>query len=123
MDHSKIIDTFDTYHWPIIKKDLLEVFKAFFRMDFRGFGCINQAQISLLLKKPDALEVKDFRPVSLIHSLPKLLAKAMATRLASDFRGLLVDIRARSSEDDACMKTSCWCNRPHGGSIAPRGRR
>jgi hypothetical protein len=55
---------------------------AFFIADHPGFFCINGALITLLPKKPEAMEPKDFRPISLIHSIPKLLAKLMANRLS-----------------------------------------
>jgi hypothetical protein len=54
---------------------------AFDSEDNRGFARLNQAYITLLPKKPGAVEVGDFRPVSLIHSIAKILSKAMAHRL------------------------------------------
>ena len=68
--------------WPIIKGDIMEAFQAFGRQDFRGLTSINCALISLFPKKPDALDVRDFRPISLIHGFPKLVAKVLALRLA-----------------------------------------
>ena len=44
---------------------------------------MNQALITLLPKSPDSSEVKDFRPISLIHSLANLVAKVCAYRLSS----------------------------------------
>jgi hypothetical protein len=38
--------------------------------------------VSLLPKHAEAVEVKDFRPISLIHSVAKLLAKVLSSRLA-----------------------------------------
>jgi len=46
------------------------------------FRLLNTAFITLLPNKADATQVKDFRPISLIHSFAKLVAKAMANRLA-----------------------------------------
>ena len=46
------------------------------------FRLLNTAFITLLPKKIDAVEVKDFRPISLIHSFAKLVTKLMANRLA-----------------------------------------
>uniref|UniRef100_A0A453BP67 Reverse transcriptase domain-containing protein n=1 Tax=Aegilops tauschii subsp. strangulata TaxID=200361 RepID=A0A453BP67_AEGTS len=45
---------------------------------------INQAFVTLLPKSPTALEVRDFRPISLIHSFPKLVAKVMSLRVAPE---------------------------------------
>ena len=46
------------------------------------FRLLNTAFITLLPKKVDAVEVKDFRPISLIHSFAKLVTKILANRLA-----------------------------------------
>jgi hypothetical protein len=43
---------------------------------------LNSAFITLLPKKDDALEVKDYRPISLIHSFAKLVAKLLANILS-----------------------------------------
>jgi len=43
---------------------------------------LNSAYITLLPKKADAAEVKDFRPISLIHSFAKLVTKLLVNRLA-----------------------------------------
>jgi hypothetical protein len=40
--------------------------------DGRGFGKLNRSLITLIPKRPDALEVGDFRPISLVHSFGKL---------------------------------------------------
>nr|GEV44811.1 RNA-directed DNA polymerase, eukaryota [Tanacetum cinerariifolium] len=51
------------------------------------FGC-NSSFIALIPKVPDANTVKDFRPISLIGSLYKIVAKILANRLV----GVLGDI-------------------------------
>jgi hypothetical protein len=73
---------FYTACWPIIKADVMEAFDTFWRGDSRGLHVANQALIALLPKRADAVEVKDFRPISLIHSVAKLMAKVHSSRLA-----------------------------------------
>jgi hypothetical protein len=68
--------------WNIIKGDLLMALDAIFRGHVFNFGCLNTSFITLLPKKTDAVEVKDFRPISLIHSFAKLVTKIMANQLA-----------------------------------------
>jgi hypothetical protein len=51
-------------------------------LDNRGFGAVKSALITLLPKSPRAEEVKDFRPVNLIHGVAKWVAKVIANRLA-----------------------------------------
>jgi len=43
---------------------------------------LNTAFISLLPKKLEATQVKDFWPISLIHNMAKLVTKVLANRLA-----------------------------------------
>uniref|UniRef100_A0A0A9CEI9 Reverse transcriptase domain-containing protein n=1 Tax=Arundo donax TaxID=35708 RepID=A0A0A9CEI9_ARUDO len=50
--------------------------------DGRNLGLLNAAFLTLLPKRADAIEAKDFRPISLIRSFAKLIAKLMANRLA-----------------------------------------
>ncbi|KAM0913456.1 hypothetical protein ACQ4PT_012157 [Festuca glaucescens] len=68
--------------WPIIKLDVMAAFQSLWEGDCRGLHVANQALVSLLPKRADAVEVKDFRPISLIHSVAKLMAKALPSRLA-----------------------------------------
>ncbi|KAM0840384.1 hypothetical protein ACQ4PT_059703 [Festuca glaucescens] len=60
----------------------MEAFETLWRGDTRGLHLANQALISLLPKHTYAVEVRDFRPISLIHSVAKLVAKVLSTRLA-----------------------------------------
>jgi hypothetical protein len=43
---------------------------------------LNSASIALIPNKEGAEEVTDFRPISLVHAIAKLISKMMATRLA-----------------------------------------
>ncbi|KAJ9687808.1 hypothetical protein PVL29_013851 [Vitis rotundifolia] len=70
--------------WDVIKADLVRVFDEFHRS-----GIINQSTnasfIVLLPKKSMAKKISDYRPISLITSLYKIIAKVLAGRL----RGIL----------------------------------
>ncbi|KAK1677946.1 hypothetical protein QYE76_038794 [Lolium multiflorum] len=68
--------------WEIIKDDVMDAFQAMWSGDCRGLHLANQTLISLLPKHADAMEVKDFRPISMIHSVAKLIAKVLSSRLA-----------------------------------------
>jgi hypothetical protein len=67
--------------WPIIKGDILAGLMKLGVGDGRGFARLNRALITLIPKKPEALEIKDFRPISLVHSFAKLFSKIIANRL------------------------------------------
>ena len=43
---------------------------------------LNSAYITLLPKKEEATTIRDFRPISLVHSFAKLITKILANRLA-----------------------------------------
>jgi len=45
--------------------------------------------ITLIPKKDGADQVKDFRPISIVHSFAKLIIKILATRLASRLNDLV----------------------------------
>jgi hypothetical protein len=67
--------------WPIIKPDILAGLMKLCVGDGRGFARLNRALITLIPKGPEAMETKDFRPISLVHSFAKLFSKIIANRL------------------------------------------
>ena len=68
--------------WPIIKPEIMAAISAVWSRKFNNFEVLNSAYITLLPKKIDAASIRDFRPISLVHSFAKLLTKLMANRLA-----------------------------------------
>jgi hypothetical protein len=54
----------------IAKVYVMEAFNSLSRLDSRGFGSINEAFVTLLPKKDDAEEIRDFRPISLTMASP-----------------------------------------------------
>jgi hypothetical protein len=52
----------------VIKQDVMAAIPELFVSDGRGFGRLNQALITLISKKPDAILVGDYRPISLVQS-------------------------------------------------------
>ena len=68
--------------WPIIKFDLMAALISLQQGDTRKLKLLNSAFLTLIPKKADAVEAKDFRPISLVHSFAKLATKMMANRLA-----------------------------------------
>ena len=67
--------------WNVIKGDILMALDAIYGGQVFKFRLLNSAFITLLPKKMDVVQVKDFRPISLIHSFTKLVTKIMANRL------------------------------------------
>uniref|UniRef100_A0A2N9HXJ9 Reverse transcriptase domain-containing protein n=1 Tax=Fagus sylvatica TaxID=28930 RepID=A0A2N9HXJ9_FAGSY len=67
--------------WDIIKQDVMSVFHDFHAS--RDFvKSLNVTFLALIPKKPGAQECKDFRPISLVTGMYKIIAKVLANRLS-----------------------------------------
>ena len=66
--------------WNTIKKDVLGVFDEFFNNGIIN-ACTNSTYICLIPKKLSSLKLKDYRPISFVTSLYKILAKVLSLRL------------------------------------------
>jgi hypothetical protein len=73
----------------VIKCDIKEAFNAFYRTNRGQFHRLNGALITLLPKKDDPRRPGDYRPISLIHSFAKLVAKLLANRVAPELQHLV----------------------------------
>nr|GFC16416.1 RNA-directed DNA polymerase, eukaryota, reverse transcriptase zinc-binding domain protein [Tanacetum cinerariifolium] len=81
--------TFGFYRkfWYLIDNDVCDAVRFFFKNDNIPNGC-NSSFIALIPKIPDANMVKDFRPISLVGMVYKIIAKILMNRLI----GVLGDI-------------------------------
>ena len=61
----------------------MAAFSKFYRAINSNFSELNKAFITLIPKREGAREVKHFRPISLIGSVAKLIAKVLSMRLAA----------------------------------------
>jgi hypothetical protein len=68
--------------WSTIKDDMVQAFAQIQALRGRGFHRLNQELLTLLPKKPDAATMGEYRPISLIHLVAKLVAKTLSLRLA-----------------------------------------
>jgi retron-type reverse transcriptase len=75
--------------WDVVKADLMAVINAFSELLASNFHIINTANVVLLPKKDGAESISDFRPISLIHVVPKIVAKAMARRLSPKMNAIV----------------------------------
>ena len=66
--------------WDIVKEEVLLMFKDFHEKA-RFVRSLNSTFIVLVPKKGEAEEIRDFRPINLVNSLYKLIAKVLANRL------------------------------------------
>ncbi|KAG6728212.1 hypothetical protein I3842_02G162400 [Carya illinoinensis] len=58
--------------WEVVKEDIMNVFQEFFHAG-KFTKSLNATFIALIPKKSGASEVKDFRPISLINGIYKIL--------------------------------------------------
>jgi hypothetical protein len=75
--------------WGIIKGDLMRVIHLFGDLHAENFHWLNPANIALLPKKDGAEEVGDFRPISLIHVVARIISKLLALRLSPYMNNLV----------------------------------
>jgi len=93
--------------WTIIKGDIMNAFNAFWSQEARSFNLLNDAYMVLLKKKEQPQEIRDYQPISLMHSFRILITKCLASRLGATIDSLVhVAIRAPSLRDGAYMITS-----------------
>lgn len=99
--------------WPIIKGDIVSAFNAFWARDFRSFNLINDTFMILLKKTDQPVAIRDYRPISLIHSIGKLITKCLVRRLAQVLDSLVrpnqtAFIRSRCIHDNfQLVRLSC----------------
>jgi hypothetical protein len=60
---------------------------------FLNFSSLNSAFITLIPKVEGAEQVKDFRPISLVHNFAKLITKVFANRLAARLNGMVSPVQ------------------------------
>ena len=82
------IDRFYRATWAI-KDDICNAFNCLWQQDWRSFYLLNDASMVLLRKNDTSNGLRDYQPISLIHSFGKLVSKGLALRLAP-FMGSLV---------------------------------
>jgi capsid portal protein len=66
--------------WDMIKTNIMEVFQDF-HTHSKFVKSLNATFIALIPKKPGALKIKDFRHISLVSGVYKIIAKVLANRL------------------------------------------
>nr|GEV36911.1 RNA-directed DNA polymerase, eukaryota, reverse transcriptase zinc-binding domain protein [Tanacetum cinerariifolium] len=96
--------TFGFYrrYWDIIGNDVVDAVKwFFFHGEIPKEG--NSSFITLIPKVPNANMVKDFRPISLIGSLYKVIAKVLANRLVTVLDDIVDEIQSAFVTDQQIL--------------------
>ena len=76
------------FSWDIVKPDIMDLFKVFHERGKFGRN-LNSTFLVLILKKEGVEDLKDFRPISLVGSAYKLIAKVLANRLKKVMHSLV----------------------------------
>ncbi|KAJ9567392.1 LOW QUALITY PROTEIN: hypothetical protein OSB04_003358, partial [Centaurea solstitialis] len=79
--------------WSLIKTDLLAVFEWFWDKEDLNVGC-NASFLSLIPKVKSPWGLDDFRPISLIGIIYKIISKVLATRLKVVIGSLISDVQS-----------------------------
>lgn len=78
--------------WEVVGTKILEVFEAFHKHD-QWCTSLSVTFITLIPKKKDASEAKDYKPTSLVGCLYKLLAKTLAIRLKQVMGTIILEMQ------------------------------
>ncbi|GJV80412.1 RNA-directed DNA polymerase, eukaryota [Tanacetum coccineum] len=84
--------------WSCIENDVFAAVNYFFTFGDIPKGC-NSCFIALIPKVHDATLVKDFRPISLIGSIYKIIAKILANRLVSVLGDIVNEVQSAFISD------------------------
>ncbi|GJW49663.1 RNA-directed DNA polymerase, eukaryota [Tanacetum coccineum] len=92
--------TFGFYrrYWSMLESDVVDAVSYFFNHGKFPKGG-NSSFIALIPKLQDAKLVKDFRPISLIGSLYKIIAKVLSNRLVGVLGGLVNEVQSAFVSD------------------------
>ena len=106
--------------WEVIGADVVRVFNAFWELDHTSFNLLNEASMVLIHKTDTPVGLRDYRPISLIHSVRKLIAKGLAIRLAPFMTSIVKPnqsafIRGRQIHENFCtVQLTCkWLHARH----------
>lgn len=102
--------------WDIIK--LERAFNALWSLDSRSFYLLNGALMVLLQKVRNPTRLKDFRPISLLHSFGNLFTKGLAMRLAPRLVDIVRSNQIAFVKERCTMTTSVQYSLLAGGCTA-----
>ena len=74
--------------WDFLKLEIMEVLANFHSQDVFEKS-LNATFIALISKKVDVVNVRDFRPISLVGSIYKVISKLLAKRLRRVITGII----------------------------------
>ncbi|GJW27992.1 RNA-directed DNA polymerase, eukaryota [Tanacetum coccineum] len=108
---------FFRHFWYLVDIEVFEAVRYFFNFSDLPKGC-NSSFIALIPKIPDANLVKDFRPIILIGSIYKIIAKILTNRLVGVLGGIINEVQSAFIKDRQILdgpfilnEVMSWCKR------------
>ncbi|GJV34651.1 RNA-directed DNA polymerase, eukaryota, partial [Tanacetum coccineum] len=114
---------FFRHFWYLVDKEIYDAVRYFFENYHFPNGC-NSSFIALIPKIPDANLVKDFRPISLIGSLYKIIAKILTNRLVGVLGSIVNEVQSAFIENRQILdgpfilnEVLSWCKKRNKQSL------
>lgn len=97
--------------WDVVKSDIMDTMRNFHEEAFLDQGS-NATFISLIPKMEEACRISEFRPISLVESIYKILSKTLSCRLKEALKEVIsqnqiVFLGGRQSIDGVLMANEC----------------
>jgi Reverse transcriptase (RNA-dependent DNA polymerase) len=91
-------------YWDCIAHDLHQAITAFYHNQL-DLWRINQAYITLILKKNESNSLSDYEPISVLSAIPKIITKILASKLQPFLPGLINESQTAFIKGRQLMQT------------------